>query len=87
MSNVFLDHLTSFAPLITLKASIVLGAAALFQAVMSGRTSAAARHAVWLLAVAGILLLPILSLALPQWTVVTDGTEFIIRLEHPGPAP
>ncbi|MBI4477096.1 MAG: M56 family metallopeptidase [Acidobacteria bacterium] len=66
----FLDPATSAALWITLKASVLLGIAAIMQAVMSRRTSAAMRHLVWTLAIVGVLLLPILSLALPEWVVV-----------------
>src|SRR3982751_2157121 len=50
------------------KASILLGAAAL-TALALRRGSASARHLVWTLALAGALLVPALSLALPRWRV------------------
>ncbi len=55
---------------IILKASAVLGLAALVQEVLRGRTSAAMRHLVWTLAILAVIVLPILSFALPAWSVV-----------------
>ena len=72
-----LDPATSAALSIAVKASVLLGAAALVQAVLYRRLSAAMRHLVWTLAVVGLLLLPILSIALPEWAVV-------IRTAAPG---
>ena len=66
-----LDPATSAALSIAVKASVLLGAAALVQAVLYRRLSAAMRHLVWTLAVVGLILLPILSMALPEWAVVT----------------
>ncbi|HVX63130.1 MAG TPA: M56 family metallopeptidase [Pirellulales bacterium] len=48
-------------------AAIVLLAAGV--AALLGRSSAAWRHLVWRLSVAGLLLLPLLSVALPNWRV------------------
>src|SRR5262245_65981375 len=63
---------------IVLKGSILMAAAALLVALMY-RASAATRHFVWTLAVAGLLGLPILSAGLPTWTVAvpiaTDETS------------
>ena len=48
------------------KASILLGAAGLTSLALR-RGSASARHLVWTLALAGALIIPALSLALPRW--------------------
>src|SRR6476659_9482227 len=50
------------------KVSILLGAAGLTSLALR-RGSASARHLVWTLALAGALLVPALSLALPKWRV------------------
>src|SRR3954453_16540886 len=50
------------------KASILLGAAGLTSLALR-RGSASARHLVWTLALVGALIVPVLSLALPRWTV------------------
>jgi beta-lactamase regulating signal transducer with metallopeptidase domain len=70
MSTFFVDPAISAALWIVVKASVLLGVAAIVQAVMYRRTSAAARHMVWTVAIIGVLLLPVLSLTLPDWTVV-----------------
>ena len=67
----FLDPAISVTLWIAIKASVLLGIAAIVQAVIYRRASAAMRHLVWTLAVIGVLLLPILSLVLPEWAVVT----------------
>lgn len=70
MSTFSVDPAMSTALWITLKASLVLAVAAIVQAFVHRRASAAMRHLVWTLAIGGVLLLPILSLALPDWPVV-----------------
>src|SRR5215207_5088813 len=74
-----LDGVLSFALSITLKASILLGVAAIILAVTYRRTSAAMRHLVWTLAIASVLLLPVASLALPAWTVTTGAGRPSVR--------
>ncbi len=59
------------ALMILLKASILMSFAALIQALIGRRMSAAARHLMWTLAIAGLLLLPALSFVLPAWTAFT----------------
>ncbi len=53
--------------LIVLKASCIMGAAAIVSALRHRRSSASFRHLVWTLAVAGLLALPVLSAGLPGW--------------------
>jgi beta-lactamase regulating signal transducer with metallopeptidase domain len=62
------DFVLSAALAIAVKATLVVGAAAAAHAVLR-RRSAAARHFVWTLAVAALLLLPALAAVLPAWTV------------------
>ena len=54
---------------VAIKASVLLGLTALASLVLRRRASAATRHWVCTLAVAGLLVLPALSLALPSWDV------------------
>jgi beta-lactamase regulating signal transducer with metallopeptidase domain/ribosomal protein L7Ae-like RNA K-turn-binding protein len=70
MSTFFVDPAMSAALWIIIKTSVVLGIAAIVQALLRQRASAETRHLVWTLAIVGLLLLPILSLALPGWPVV-----------------
>jgi beta-lactamase regulating signal transducer with metallopeptidase domain len=53
---------------ILLKGSILMAAAAMAAALM-GRASAASRHFIWTLTIAGLLVLPVLSMAMPAWEV------------------
>jgi beta-lactamase regulating signal transducer with metallopeptidase domain len=57
-----------------LRSVVVLGAAGMAVLLMR-RASAAARHWVWLLGFAGLLLLPVVSTALPAWYVLPHFTE------------
>ena len=70
MSTLFADPAMSAALWIIIKASVLLGIAAIAQAVLRQRASAEIRHLVSTLAIVGLLSLPILSLALPGWAVV-----------------
>jgi len=54
---------------IAVKASALLGAAGLADAGLRRRGSAAARHLAWSIAIAGVLVLPIASYALPHWQI------------------
>ncbi len=70
LASIDIDPIMSAAFWMTVKATVLLGVAAIVQALLYRRISASARHLVWTLAIAGLLLLPLLSLALPHWTVV-----------------
>ncbi len=54
--------------------SIVILALAGFAAVAMRRASAAARHWVWLLGFAGVVMLPVLSASIPSWRVLPRWT-------------
>ncbi|MBX7184546.1 MAG: M56 family metallopeptidase, partial [Vicinamibacteria bacterium] len=54
---------------IVVKASLLLGAAAVINVLLRRRTSAATRHLVWTLALGGALLLPVLSAIVPAWGI------------------
>lgn len=70
MSTFFVDPVMSAAVWIVVEASALLGGAALAQCVLRRRASAEIRHLVWVCASVGLLLLPFLSLAVPDWPVV-----------------
>ena len=77
-----------------IKGAVLLATAALV-AIALWRASAAARHLVWLVAIVALLVVPVLSLALPQWRVLpqwavvergtkgTKGTEANKRTTAP----
>lgn len=67
-SSALSSDLLAVAALVTLKATLILAAAALLAWALR-RATAAARHLVWCSAVAALLLLPLLSLSLPDWRV------------------
>lgn len=54
---------------VAIKSSVLLAGAGLLQAVLRRRGSAAARHLVWTVAVAGLLAVPIASALLPHWSL------------------
>ena len=71
--NTFLtdvDPLLIVALSIAGKASALVAVAAIAQVLLRRRASAAMRHFIWTLVIGGMLLLPLLSPALPEWTVV-----------------
>jgi len=55
---------------IILKASLLVGLAIVVQMVLHRRTSAATRHFIWTLTIAGLIVLPIASIAVPSWSVI-----------------
>ncbi|MGH9371254.1 MAG: M56 family metallopeptidase [Vicinamibacterales bacterium] len=89
MSTFFVDSAMAAALSIAVKVSLLLAVAAIVQAVVLRRSSAAARHLIWTLAIAGALLLPMLSLALPDWPVIrrtppvnADRAPIVDRVER-----
>ena len=67
MNSISIDSFASASLWIVVKATALLGIAALVQLIVYRRASAATRHTVWTLAIASVLLLPLVSLALPEW--------------------
>ena len=53
---------------VVLKVTVLLGTAALLARALS-RRSAAARHQVWAVAIAASLMMPVIALVAPQWTI------------------
>ena len=62
--------MTIIALEIVVKATVVLATIAVAQTILHRRLSAAMRHLGWTIATASLLLLPLLSLALPGWPIV-----------------
>ena len=70
MSMLWIDAVIPPAAWMILKVSLLLTAAAIVQALLGRRRSAATRHLVWTLAVVGVLILPMLSAVMPRWEAV-----------------
>jgi beta-lactamase regulating signal transducer with metallopeptidase domain len=90
MSMLLIDAVIPPAAWMILKVSLLLTAAAIVQALLGRRRSAATRHLMWTLALVGVLILPMLSAVMPQWEAVRlpassvpGGTP---RLGSAGPA-
>ncbi len=68
VQSISLGSAISWIPVadIVVKATLLFAAAAA-AAFALRRRSAAVRHMIWTLALAGVLVLPILSVALPKW--------------------
>ena len=64
----------------TIKGAALLALAGLVTLCMR-RTSAAPRHAVWMLAMVGLLLLPLLSTTLPGWRVLPEWCNLRVAAE------
>jgi beta-lactamase regulating signal transducer with metallopeptidase domain len=78
MSHLFVDAGWAAMIWMIVKASVLLGAAAVVQAFLRRRGSAAARHLVWTLAIVSVLLLPLVSAALPAWTLAVPASSMAI---------
>lgn len=61
---------------------LILMAAAGLAAAALRRNAAAARHLVWMLALCGLLILPVVSLMMPKWTL-----PILPAIEAPAPPP
>jgi beta-lactamase regulating signal transducer with metallopeptidase domain len=77
MNAFFVDSGVSTGIWLALKASALLGAAAIVQAALYRRASAATRHHIWMLAVLGVLLLPVMSFVLPDWAVAVPAAPAV----------
>src|SRR5262245_1192521 len=75
MNLVLADPILSAILSLVVKASVLLGLAAVVQLLLHARSSAAARHFAWSMTVAALLVLPPLTAALPSWVVATRPAE------------
>ena len=85
MNTLSLDLALVAALSIALKVTALVGIAAIVQVVMARWTSAAIRHLVWMLTIVALLALPLLSLTLPEWPIVTRTVSAPADLPQPGP--
>ena len=69
MITLLVDSPFAAAMWLIVKCSAILGVAALIQVMIARRASASTRHIIWTFALAGAMVLPIASFALPPWTV------------------
>jgi beta-lactamase regulating signal transducer with metallopeptidase domain len=83
MSMPFIDADLPAVVSLIVKASVLLVFAAAAHVLLSGRTSAAARHGVWTLTVVGLLMLPLVSATIPAWEVAIPVSG--IRASGPTP--
>jgi beta-lactamase regulating signal transducer with metallopeptidase domain len=87
------DPLLSTAGWMVVKATVLLGVIAVVQAAFHRRSSAAMRHLIWTLAIVALILMPVLSLALPEWAVMVrtvsappaSGQPGVERVDEPAP--
>src|SRR5687768_5710325 len=76
---------------ILVKASLLLGIAAVIHALFRRRMSAAMRHQLWTLTAISLLLLPLVTLVLPRWTAIrvvapaSVGSRVMTRSFAPDP--
>ncbi len=96
MSMLFEGSGLSTALWITIRATALLGLTAFVLGIFSRRMSAASRHFLWTLAIVSVLMLPVASVALPEWSVVirtaqpvasaaADVTPAVELIEPAGP--
>ena len=60
---------------VVVKATALIGIAAIMQLVVFRRASAATRHLLWTIALVSVLLLPVVSLVGPAWTIEIPAAE------------
>lgn len=70
MSSLFPDTALETVIALLVKATAVMLAATVANAMARRRVSAAARHLLWTFTVVGLLLLPVLAVALPAWVLI-----------------
>ncbi|MDZ4817446.1 MAG: hypothetical protein SGJ20_00580, partial [Planctomycetota bacterium] len=63
------------------KGAVILAFAWIVTTLLMRRSSAAARHTVWLLAISSLLALPLLAVALPQWQVLPEWLTLSLKAE------
>ena len=64
------------------KVTVVLAAAIVIQQLLRRRSSAAARHAVLALAVASVLILPVVSLVAPEWGLLRRDVSSVCVVDQ-----
>ncbi len=69
MTSWFVDSTATTVLWLLVKATTLVGLAAIVQILLMRRASAAARHLVWIGVLLGVLLLPVVSRILPTWPV------------------
>jgi beta-lactamase regulating signal transducer with metallopeptidase domain len=69
MSVSFDDSIAAAPAWMAAKATVILLVTAVIQTFLFRRRSSAARHLLWTFAIGAVLALPLLSLALPEWTL------------------
>jgi beta-lactamase regulating signal transducer with metallopeptidase domain len=90
MNALFVDSTFAAVVWIVIKATALLGCAAAGQFAMSRRLSAASRHLVWMLALVGILVLPLMRIVLPDWPLpvhTTAAHNAVLDATHAASAP
>src|SRR4051794_28146029 len=85
MSIWFVEAVAAPGVLLVVKASAVLAVSALIDCLCKRRGSAAGRHALWTCALAAVVLLPVVDLVLPTWSVPVATKMSATQPQAPGP--